>query len=287
MKKLIAILTILALALSVAPVAFAGTNSYMQISGVTNDDVMCALQVDWATPVAKGQTISFDFRPHLSDDGLYEGLSIRFYNAADYGVDVKPDEYDENGNVISYYMDHRNLDFCDEEQCVVTQGYDGWCTVTLTPASDLPEGFFLRFYYGDAMAYDAGTTLVFDFDNLTVAGKKCSFNETNVTAIGEVNTSTFKFDDGTEFAATQYAQMDWTMALQTEQSTNPATDAATPTPAPDTGDTGNSDTNDDTTDDSTDGTSVDTVWIIVGAVVGVALVAAVLVCVIVLKKRKA
>lgn len=288
MKKLIAILTILALTLSLSPVAFAGTNSYMQIFGTVDDTNMCALQVDFASPIAQGQSVSFDFRPYLSDEGTYNGLSLRFFNATGKGLSVLPDEYDNDGNVISYYVEYINDEpFCDEEQCVVTQGYDGWCNVTFIAASDMAEGFFVRFYYGDAAAYEVGTVLQFDVDNFKIGDKVCSFNETNVTAIGEPNTATFKFDDGTEFTAAKAFQMDWTMAIKTEESTNPATNV-TATPEPDAGDAGeNNNQSGDNAGDTTDGPSVDTVWIIVGAVVGVALIAGVLVCVIVLKKRKA
>ncbi len=296
MKKFLAVLTILALALSLSPVAFAGTNSYMQIFGTVDDTNMCALQVDFASPITKGQSVSFDFRPYLSDEGTYNGLSLRFFNAAAKGVNVLPDEYDDDGNVISYYMDYINEEpFCDDEQCVVTQGHDGWCNVTFVAASDMAEGFFVRFYYGDAAAYEVGTVLQFDVDNFKIGDKVCSFNDTNVTAIGELNTATFKFDDGTEFTAAKAFQMDWTMAIKTEESTNPANNA-TPTsaPTPDSGNTGNtgSDNNqtgngNNQTGNTTDDNSADTVWIIVGVVIGVALVAGVLVCVIVLKKRKA
>lgn len=290
MKKLIAILTVLALTLSLSPVAFAGTNSYMQIFGTVDDTNMCALQVDFASPITKGQSVSFDFRPYLSDEGTYNGLSLRFFNATGKGLSVLPDEYDNDGNVISYYVEYINDEpFCDEEQCVVTQGYDGWCNVTFVAASDMAEGFFVRFYYGDAAAYEVGTVLQFDVDNFKIGDKVCSFNDTNVTAIGEPNTATFKFDDGTEFTAAKAFQMDWTMAIKTEESTNPATNV-TDTPEPDAGDTGNTDNvgnDNNSSGDTTDGLSVDTVWIIMGAVVGVALIAGVLVCVIVLKKRKA
>ncbi len=288
MKKIIAILTVLALTLSLSAVAFAGTNSYMQIFGTVDDTNMCALQVDFASPITKGQSVSFDFRPYLSDEGTYNGLSLRFFNATGKGLSVLPDEYDNDGNVISYYVEYINDEpFCDEEQCVVTQGYDGWCNVTFIAASDMAEGFFVRFYYGDAAAYEVGTVLQFDVDNFKIGDKVCSFNETNVTAIGEPNTATFKFDDGTEFTAAKAFQMDWTMAIKTEESTNPATNV-TATPEPDAGDAGeNNHQSGDNAGDTTDGPSVDTVWIIVGAVVGVALIAGVLVCVIVLKKRKA
>ena len=280
MKKIIAILTILALALSVAPVAFAGTNSYVQISGAANDEVMCALQVDFATPIAKGQTVSLDFRPYITEDLIYNGLSIRYYSAASKAFNVIPEEYDDDNNVTSYYIECIDEEFATEDSIVVTQGYDGWCTVAFTAASDLEEGFFIRFYYGDKAAYEAGTVLVFDFDNLKVGDKVCSFNETNVTVIGELNTATFKFDDETEFVATQFAQMDWTMALKTEESTNPAANAATPAPGAD-------DKNDTIckVEDKTEGPSIGTIWIITGAVVGVALVAAVVIIVVAKKKK--
>lgn len=287
MKKLIAILTVLALTLSLSPVAFAGTNSYMQIFGTVDDTNMCALQVDFATPVTAGQTVSFDFRPYVTDDLTYNGLSIRFFNAASKAFNVIPEEYDENNNVTVYYIECIDEEFATEDSIVVTQGYDGWCNVTFVAASNLEEGFFVRFYYGDAAAYEVGTVLQFDVDNFKIGDKVCSFNETNVTAIGEPNTATFKFDDGTEFTAAKAFQMDWTMAIKTEESTNPDSNA-TATPEPDAGDAGeNNNQSGDNAGDTTDGTSVDTVWIIVGAVVGVALIAGVLVCVIVLKKRKA
>ena len=282
MKKLIAILTILAVALSAAPVAFAGTNSYMEISGTVDEENMCALQVDFATPVTAGQTVSFDFRPYVTDDLMYNGLSIRFFNAAAKAFNVIPEEYDENDNVSSYYIEVIDDTFAAEESIIITAGYYGWTNVTFTAASDLEEGFFVRFYYGDAAAYDVGTVLKFDVDNLKVGDKVCSFNDTNVTAIGEVNTSTFKFDDGTEFTANHAFQMAWTMALRTEDSSNPANDTvATPEPGADE----TEDKNDNNEEPSKDTLSVDTMWIIVGAVVGVVLVAAIVVVVVAKKKK--
>ena len=284
MKKLIAILTILALALSVAPVAFAGTNSYMEISGTVDEENMCALQVDFATPVTTGQTVSFDFRPYLTDDLMYNGLSIRFFQAAAKAFNVIPEEYDDNNNVTAYYIECLDETFAAEDSIVITAGYDGWTNVTFTAASDLEQGFFVRFYYGDAAAYEVGTVLKFDVDNLKVGDKVCSFNETNAVAIGETNTATFKFDDGTEFTAAKAYQMDWTMAIKAEESTNPNASAGDVTP--DTGADDKTDANGDKTDDKVDeDPSVSTVWIITGAVVGVVLVAAVVVIVVAKKKK--
>ena len=212
MKKILAVLVVLAMALSVST-AFAGTNSYLVLSGTAKPDSMSTLQVNFGTPMAAGDVVSIDFRPCSTAAADWKGLSVRSYNHAAKWLTVTPTYDGETFTGYEVSAESGAAGVIVTDSWSVTAGENGWYTLSFTAETAVADGFWIRFYFADDHFVTAGEDSIVDIDNLKVGSAVCTFDAADVTA---PNTVTVKLGDS-DVVFDKKSQMDWQGSLATEE----------------------------------------------------------------------
>ncbi len=155
------------------------------------------------TPIAAGQTISFEYKP--LDDTDFDSVSVRSYSHTEKWFDVK------SSGSVEYRGTETNSLAPVKSSITVTDLGDGWKKVSWTvgaantAGTATTDGFWIRFSWKESAGYSVFGDIRMAVDNLTVGSKVCSFNKSNLVSDSTPASVpfTFKFDDGTQFTSSR------------------------------------------------------------------------------------